>query len=132
MDQVNSSVGSKPGKSGPLIGGTLILLVAAAAAFWGISTRARTLTTVKQETEQLAIATVSVARPERGEAQQEILLPGSMQAFVEAPIYARTNGYLRAWHADIGTHVKAGELLAEVDTPEVDQQLLETRADLAT
>src|SRR5450631_2371732 len=118
--------------SGALIGGVVILLAAAGAAFWGISTRARTLTVVTKETQQLGIVTVSVTSPERGAPQEEISLPGSTQAFVEAPIYARTNGYLRAWYADIGTRVRAGQLLAEVDSPEVDQQLLQARADLAT
>jgi len=118
--------------SGPLIGGAVIVLLAAGAAFWGISTRARTLMEVTKETQQLEIATVAVARPERGAPQEEISLPGSIQAYVEAPIYARTNGYLRRWYADIGTRVQAGQLLAEVDTPEVDQQLLQARADLAT
>jgi RND family efflux transporter MFP subunit len=132
MNNVEVSRGSKHGSFGPLIGGVVVLLVAAGAAFWGISTRARTLTVVRQETEQFGIATVSVAMPERGAMEDEIVLPGSIKAFVEAPIYARTNGYLRAWHADIGTRVQAGQLLAEVDTPEVDQQLLQARADLAT
>jgi RND family efflux transporter MFP subunit len=90
------------------------------------------LTTVTKETEQLEIPTVAVTRPDRGAQQEEISLPGSMQAYVEAPIYARTNGYLRRWYADIGARVQAGQLLAEVDTPEVDQQLLQARADLAT
>jgi RND family efflux transporter MFP subunit len=134
MDNVDRPRGSKSkqSSSGPIIGGAIVLLVAAGAAFWGISTRARTLTVVKQETEQFGTATVSVAMPERGAMEDEIVLPGSIKAFVEAPIYARTNGYLRAWHADIGTRVQRGQLLAEVDTPEVDQQLLQTRADLET
>jgi RND family efflux transporter MFP subunit len=63
---------------------------------------------------------------------QEIVLPGDMQAYIDAPIYARTNGYLKSWTADIGARVKAGQLLAEIDAPEVDQQLQQARADLAT
>jgi RND family efflux transporter MFP subunit len=116
----------------PVFGGVLILLVAAAAAFWGISTRARTLTAVTKETHEISVPTVAVARATRGAPEEEIVLPGTMQPFTEASIYARTSGYLRQWHADIGTQVKAGQLLASIDTPEVDQQLLQARADLAT
>jgi RND family efflux transporter MFP subunit len=67
-----------------------------------------------------------------GDVSQELVLPGNMQAFVDTPIYARTNGYLKRWTADIGSHVKTGQLLAEIDTPEVDDQLHQARADLAT
>ncbi len=70
--------------------------------------------------------------PTRGAPQEEILLPGTIQAFADAPIYARTNGYLKKWYADIGTRVRAGQLLAEIDTPEVDQQLQQARAELGT
>ena len=76
--------------------------------------------------------TVAVITPERGAPQQEIVLPGTMQAFTDAPIYARTNGYLRKWYVDIGARVHAGQVLADIDTPEVDQQLEQARADLAT
>jgi RND family efflux transporter MFP subunit len=73
-----------------------------------------------------------VIHPKRGAPQQEIVLPGGMQPYTDAPIYARTNGYLKSWTVDIGTRVKAGQLLAEIDSPEVDQQLSQARADLAT
>ena len=65
-------------------------------------------------------------------AAQEIVLPGNIQAFTDAPIYARTNGYLKNWYFDIGAHVKQGQLLADIETPEVDQQLAQARADLNT
>jgi RND family efflux transporter MFP subunit len=111
----------------------IILVVAAIGlAFWGISTRARALTVVSEETKELAVPTVAVTKPTRGEAAQEIVLPGSIQAFADAPIYARTNGYLRKWYVDIGTRVKSGQLLADIDTPEVDSQLDQARADLTT
>ncbi|MGH9702894.1 MAG: efflux RND transporter periplasmic adaptor subunit [Candidatus Acidiferrales bacterium] len=87
---------------------------------------------MKTETTDLAIPTVAVVHAKRGAPQQEIVLPGNIQAFTDAPIYARTNGYLRKWYVDIGAHVKAGQLLAEIDTPEVDQQLQQARADLNT
>jgi RND family efflux transporter MFP subunit len=73
-----------------------------------------------------------VVTPERTATSTDIALPGTMQPFTEAPIYARTNGYLRKWYADIGTRVRAGQLLADIDTPEVDQQLQQARADLGT
>ena len=118
--------------SGPLVGGVLLLAAALGLAFWGISTRAKSLDVVTRETKELAVPTVTVIAPERGAPQQEIVLPGTMQAFTDAAIYARTNGYLRKWYADIGTRVRAGQLLADIDTPEIDQQLEQARADLAT
>ncbi len=118
--------------SGPLIGGVLLLAIALGLAFWGISTRAKSLDVVTREAKELAVPTVSVIAPERGAPQQEIVLPGTMQAFTDAAIYARTNGYLRKWYADIGTRVRAGQVLADIDTPEIDQQLEQARADLAT
>lgn len=117
---------------GTILGAVVVLLLAAGAALWGITTRARALAVVTKETRDLAIPAVSVIRPERGAAQEEIVLPGTMQAFTDAPIYARTNGYLKRWHVDIGARVRTGQLLAEIDTPEIDQQLQQARADLAT
>jgi RND family efflux transporter MFP subunit len=71
---------------------------------------------------------VAVVHPTAEKADEELVLPGTLQAYVESPIYARTNGYLLRWYRDIGSHVKKGELLADIDTPEVDQELLQTRA----
>ena len=122
----------KKGGVGPLVGGGLLLLVAVGLAFWGISTRAKALSVVTRETHELAVPTVSVVRPDKGAPQQEIVLPGTMQAFTDAPIYARTNGYLRKWYADIGSRVRAGQVLADIDTPEIDQQREQIRADMAT
>jgi RND family efflux transporter MFP subunit len=85
-----------------------------------------------ENTEQLAIPTVAVTHPTSEVAQEDLVLPGTMQAYVESPIYARTNGYLQKWYHDIGTRVQKGELLADIDTPEVDQQLSQARADLNT
>jgi RND family efflux transporter MFP subunit len=84
------------------------------------------------ETEKMAIPTVSVVHPTPQPGQEDLVLPSTIQAYVESPIYARTNGYLKKWYHDIGTRVKQGELLADIDTPEVDQQLSQARADLAT
>ena len=101
------TVGSDPRESqhslaGPIVGGLLVLVVALGLAFYGISTRARALAEVTKETRELAIPTVAVIRAERGAPPQEIVLPGTMQAFTDAPIYARTNGYLKRRLVDIG------------------------------
>lgn len=85
-----------------------------------------------EETKARAIPTVAVIHPTAEVAQDDLVLPGTMQAYVESPIYARTNGYLKSWYHDIGSRVPKGELLADIDTPEVDQQLYQSRADLNT
>jgi RND family efflux transporter MFP subunit len=85
-----------------------------------------------KETEKNIVPTVAVVHPTKEPPDEGLVLPGSMQAYVEAPIYARTNGYLKKWYRDIGSRVRQGELLAEIDTPEVDQQLIQAKADLDT
>jgi RND family efflux transporter MFP subunit len=117
---------------GPILGGTILLVVAIGAAIWGVTTRTRALAVVTQETREMAVPTVSATTPQQAAPQQEIVLPGTMQAFADAAVYARVNGYLKRWTADIGARVKKGQLLAEIDTPELDQQLMQARADLAT
>src|SRR5215471_3583778 len=87
---------------------------------------------LQQTTAAAAIATVNAVYPKTGAPTDEIGLPGNTQAFTDAPIFARTSGYVKSWHATIGTHVKKGQLLAEIETPEVDQQLEQARADLQT
>jgi len=84
------------------------------------------------ETEKMAVPTVSVIHPTPEPGQEDLVLPSTTQAYVESPIYARTNGYLKKWYHDIGSRVRQGELLADIDTPEVDQQLSQARADLGT
>src|SRR5438874_3726737 len=118
-------------RRGPILG-AVALLIAVGAVVWGVTTRTRALAVVTQETREMAVPAVAVVTPERGAPKEKIVLPGTIQAFTDAPIYARTNGYLRKWYADIGAHVRAGQLLAEIDTPELDQQLQAARADLAT
>ena len=108
----------------------LVVLTVIVAA--GIIPRQRARAALRQETDAMAIPTVLVSHPKKAPAAEEIVLPANVQAFTDAPIYARTNGYLKKWYADIGTRVKAGQLLAEIDTPEVDQQLRQARADLNT
>jgi RND family efflux transporter MFP subunit len=85
-----------------------------------------------KETEKLAVPTVSVTHPTVEPGQEDLVLPSTLQAYVESPIYARTSGYLKKWYHDIGSRVQKGTLLADIDTPEVDQQLSQARADLNT
>src|SRR5881628_2492182 len=99
---------------------------------WGIRARSAADTTLRQTTAEASISPVNVVSPKPGAPTQEILLPGTTQAFTDAPIFARTNGYVKAWYFDIGAHVKQGQLLAEIESPEVDQQLQQARADLET
>jgi len=119
-------------------GRTAILVVATAFAalafliYSGIHSRAAAESRLKQRTEDAAIPTVAAVFPKEGAPTQEIVLPGNTQAFSDAPIYARTSGYLKRWYFDIGAHVQKGQLLAEIETPEVDQQLQQARADLHT
>jgi len=81
-----------------------------------------------KETEALAVPNVVVVQPKREPAQQDLTLPSTLQAFTESPIYARTNGYVARWYKDIGSQVKKGQLLADLETPEIDQELLQARA----
>jgi RND family efflux transporter MFP subunit len=110
----------------------LVAAVAGSVAWWGIANRARAMTALVAETRELNTPTVSVTTPKPGTPDEELLLPGSLQAMADAPIYARTNGYLKRRLVDIGTRVKAGQLLAEIDAPELELQLQQARADLAT
>lgn len=110
----------------------IVFLVIAVVVVAGIVSRLRASKALTTETNALATPTVLVAQPRPGAPAQEILLPGNIQAFVDAPIYARTNGYLRRWYFDIGAHVKKGQLLAEIESPEVDHQLAQAQADLGT
>jgi len=117
---------------GALILVALLILAGIATAALGIMGRERALTDLTRETHEMAVATVAVTKPSKGPASEDVSLPGNIQPFTDAAIFARTTGYLKKRYADIGTHVKTGQVLAEIDTPEVDQQLLQARADLAT
>ena len=114
----------------PLLIGVVFVLIIV-GAFTLLQRRAQYAALAK-ETEKLAIPTVAVAHPAMEAAQEDLVLPGTLQAYVESPIYARTSGYLKRWYHDIGSRVRQGELLADIDTPEVDQQLAHARADLNT
>ena len=98
----------------------------------GILSRVKARTTLSAETAQVALPAVSVVSPKPTVSAQEIILPGNVQPFITSPIYSRTNGYLKKWYFDIGAHVKRGQLLAVIDTPEVDQQLEQSLSNLNT
>jgi RND family efflux transporter MFP subunit len=125
----NQADGKGAGLFKVLMAGAVILVVLGALTMLQRRSEYRTLA---EETETLAIQTVGVIHPSPETGQEDLVLPGTMEAFVEAPIYARTNGYLKKWYHDIGSRVQKGDLLADIDTPEVDQQLSQARADLST
>lgn len=104
----------------------------AALVYYGIHSRTVSADTLATQTREDSVMAVSVVHPKLGGAEEEVVLPGNTQAFIDSPIYARTSGYLKKWYVDIGTHVKTGELLAEIDAPELDHQLQQAKADLAT
>jgi RND family efflux transporter MFP subunit len=109
-----------------------IITVFAGFLISGILQRMHASAALRTETTEMAVPTISVVSPQRAAPSQEIVLPGNVQPYVTAPIYSRTNGYLQAWYFDIGAHVKKGQLLAAISTPEVDQQLGQSRSNLST
>lgn len=109
----------------------ILAVIAAAVVIWGVDARIKTAAAVKQETLELAIPTVSVIHPKPGSMQNEVVLPGNIQAFIDSPVYARASGYLKRWYTDIGARVKAGQVLAEIDAPELDQQVQQAKATIA-
>jgi len=128
-ERVNSSTGSRLLKWILIL--ALIVLVGTIVNR-GINSRIKAASIVKQETLDLAIPGVSVIHPRLGDTKQELVLPGNLQSFTYAPIYARTSGYLKKWYFDIGARVKAGQVLAEIEAPELDQQLRQAKANLQT
>ena len=106
----------------------LIVLLLTAAGAVGIVMRLGERRALAEETEVLAVPSVVVIHPKVEAAQQELILPSTLEAFTSSPIYARTNGYLARWYHDIGSSVKKGQLLADIDTPEVDQELMQAQA----
>jgi RND family efflux transporter MFP subunit len=110
----------------------IALIVVAALIGSGIWSRVKANAKLRTETSQVALTAVSVVPPKQTTPAQEIILPGNAQPFITSPIYSRTNGYLKKWYADIGAHVKEGQLLAVIETPEVDQQLEQSLSNLNT
>jgi len=114
------------------VGLALALILVATLLVSGIWSRVRARRSLNAETAQVALTAVSVVQPKPATPAQEIILPGNVQPFINSPIYSRTNGYLKKWYFDIGAHVKQGQLLAVIETPEVDQQLQQARSNLLT
>jgi RND family efflux transporter MFP subunit len=110
----------------------VMLIVAFTLLATGIWSRVKARKSLNAETAQVALTAVSVVSPKPATPAQEIILPGNVQPYITAPIYSRTNGYLKKWYFDIGAHVKEGQLLAVIETPEVDQQLQQARSNLLT
>jgi RND family efflux transporter MFP subunit len=110
----------------------VLLVLAVLLAVGGIVPRVRARTELKDQTDALAAPTVIAKPPQAGQVGQEVILPGNVYAYSDASLFARTDGYLDKWYYDIGAHVQKGQLLAVISTPEVDKQLLQARADLAT
>ena len=98
----------------------------------GIGLRLRAQAQVKHWTDDQAIPTVDIVSPKPTAQMQELVLPGTLSAYIDAPIYARIDGYLKRWYVDIGAHVHAGQALADIETPELDQQIHQVEAELVT
>jgi RND family efflux transporter MFP subunit len=110
----------------------IVFVIFAILGIYAVSQRVSEHKALAQQTEQAVTPYVSVIHGTPINSDSEMVLPGTLKPFVESPIYARTNGYLKRWYKDIGSHVEKGEILAEIDTPEVDQQLAQARAELVT
>jgi RND family efflux transporter MFP subunit len=119
-----------PSRTTFIVGGVVLAILLGLAVIFGIRDRSEHEKNLEKATDVAAIPTVNTTYPVGGATAQEIILPGNVQAFIETPIYARTNGYLKKWYFDIGSRVKQGQLLATIETPELDQQLDQSRAEL--
>ena len=129
MKQVNDL----PNEYSPRSGRRLLLFLVVPVllvvfAFFDMHAREHQNQQITSVTQALAVQPVNVIHPKRGQSSSDLTLPGMIQAFDQSPVYARVDGYVRTWYADIGAHVTKGQLLAEIDAPEVDQQLNQVRA----
>jgi RND family efflux transporter MFP subunit len=115
-----------------VIAGCGLAILIAIVTFWGIHTRSVAGKALAKKTRAAAIPSVDVVHPSLGTKPYEVVLPASVQGFIDSPVYARTSGYLLHWYFDIGSHVKKGQLLADIQTPELDQQVQQAQYDLAT
>ena len=115
---------------GTWIGLIVVLLVLAAIVVFGIASRSHQQGVLEQENKQSSVSDVQIIHPSGSNVSDEIALPGNTQAFMDTPIYSRTSGYLKSWNFDIGAHVRKGQLMAQIETPELDQQLQVAQADL--
>src|SRR3979411_986361 len=110
----------------------VVFLAVAGILAFGFIRRVRARARVSAETAAMAVPVVSVVSPQTTAPSHDLVLPGNVEPYMTAPIYSRTSGYVKKWYVDIGASVKKGQLLAEIDTPEVDQQLQQSRSNLAT
>src|SRR5277367_854397 len=117
-----------PSKKGAMVALVVLATLLVVGAVISLVLRLDEKRALAKETEVLATPSVAVIHPKPEAPQQDLVLPSTLQAFTESPIYARTNGYLAKWYRDIGSRVNKGELLADIDTPEVDQELMQARA----
>src|SRR5260370_9999400 len=111
---------------------SIIGVVVMAVLILGIRSRVKAATDLRTVTAQMAVPSVSVVQPKLAAPAKEIILPGNIQPFISSPVYARTDGYLKRWYFDIGARVKAGQLLATIQSPEIDEQLSQAQSTLAT
>ena len=111
---------------------SLVGVVVVSVLAVGIRSRLKAETNLRTVTTEMAVPSVSVVQPKPAAPAQEVILPGNIQPFISSPVYARTDGYLKKWYFDIGAHVKAGQLLATIQSPEIDEQLSQARSTLAT
>ena len=118
----------KPSKHRGYLVAAILAVLFLIAAVVGIASRFTERRALAKETDELAVLNVAVIHPKVEPPQQELVLPSTLQAYIESPIYARTNGYLKKWYKDIGSRVREGELLADIETPEIDQELMQAKA----
>jgi RND family efflux transporter MFP subunit len=130
--EMPSASSEKPRRRHRWLMAIVVFLAVAGIVVSGIVLRVRARNKVSAETAALAVPVVNVVTPKRSAPTHDLVLPGNVQPYMSAPIYSRTNGYVKKWYVDIGAHVRNGQLLAEIDTPEVDQQLQQSRSNLAT
>jgi RND family efflux transporter MFP subunit len=128
----NETGGSGRGPGALLRWFLILFFIFVVLGIYAVTQRLSEHKALAQQTEQMAVPYVSVIQATPIDADSEMVLPGSLKPYVESPLYARTNGYLKKWYKDIGSHVEKGELLAEIDTPEIDQELAQARAELVT
>jgi RND family efflux transporter MFP subunit len=128
----SGSRNSPPRKSNLFLTFAVIVIVLVVVGAFLMFQRRSQYEALAKDTESLAVPTVAIIHPSAEPGDENLVLPSTLQPYVESPIYARTNGYLKKWYRDIGSRVSKGELLVDIDTPEVDQQLYQARADLAT
>jgi RND family efflux transporter MFP subunit len=122
----------RPARRRGLLIALVVAALAAAVLIFGIYSRVKAAGNLRTATQQMAVPSVSVVLPKQTASADEVILPGNIEPYISSPIYARTDGYLKAWYFDIGAHVKKGQLLAIIQTPEVDEQLSQARSTLNT